>query len=383
MTTFEKLLENYWFVKELNQDNYNMVKQDLTTETQDFIKNKLGYKLIVNPYLIKLEKIPGKPQSFMGIQSFDTKLEYIFLCLILIYLEERTKGEQFILSGLIDYIQNIILEINLEDIKIDFTIYSQRKSMVKVLKFIKEIGFIKIYDGDENKFAENIENDVLYEVTGISKYFMRNFATNIADCENFNDIFKNEQLGLEQDKGKERKQRVYRRLFTENVVYKENQEDQDYNYIRNYRNAINQDVDKMLQSTLEVHKNGAYILLVDDKNFKNVFPANNGISDVTLFINTLISERVKKGELKPQINDFIYISKIAFGKIVRETKNRYSKGFSKEYREMPEEKLQDEIVIYMKQFDMIRESKETEEYIIMPICFKIVGKYPKDFEYEN
>ena len=383
MTTFEKLLENYWFVKELNQDNYNMVKQDLTTETQDFIKNKLGYKLIVNPYLIKLEKIPGKPQSFMGIQSFDTKLEYIFLCLILIYLEERTKGEQFILSGLIDYIQNIILEINLEDIKIDFTIYSQRKSMVKVLKFIKEIGFIKIYDGDENKFAENIENDVLYEVTGISKYFMRNFATNIADCENFNDIFKNEQLGLEQDKGKERKQRVYRRLFTENVVYKENQEDQDYNYIRNYRNAINQDVDKMLQSTLEVHKNGAYILLVDDKNFKNVFPANNGISDVTLFINTLISERVKKGELKPQINDFIYISKIAFGKIVRETKNRYSKGFSKEYREMPEEKLQYEIVIYMKQFDMIRESKETEEYIIMPICFKIVGKYPKDFEYEN
>ena len=235
MTTFEKLLENYWFVKELNPDNYNMVKQDLTTETQDFIKNKLGYKLIANQYLIKLEKIPGKPQSFMGIQCFNAKLEYIFLCLILIYLEERTKGEQFILSGLIDYIQNIVLEINLEDIKIDFTIYSQRKSMVKVLKFIKEIGFIKIYDGDENKFAENIKNDVLYEVTGISKYFMRNFATNIVDCENYNDIFENEQLGLEQDKGKERKQRVYRRLFTENVVYKENQEDQDYNYIRNYR----------------------------------------------------------------------------------------------------------------------------------------------------
>ena len=373
MTTFEKLLENYWFVKDLNSENYNMVKQDLTTEMQDFIKNKLGYKLIVNPYLIKLEKIPGKPQSFMGIQSFDTKLEYIFLCLILIYLEERTKGEQFILSGLIDYIQNIILEVNLEDIKIDFTIYSQRKSMVKVLKFIKEIGFI-------NKFAENIENDVLYEVTGISKYFMRNFMANISDCENFDDIFEIEQLGLEQDKGKERKQRVYRRLFTENVIYKENQDDQDYNYIKNYRSAINQDVEKMLQSTLEVHKNGAYILLVDNKSFKNVFPANNGISDVVLFINTLISEKVKSNELKPQLNDFIYISKIAFSKLIREVKNRYSKGFSKEYREMTEENLQTEAVKYMKQFDMIRESKETEEYIIMPICFKIIGKYPKDFE---
>ena len=78
----------------------------------------------------------------------------------------------------------------------------------------------------------------------------------------YTDIYENEQLGLEQDKGKERRQRIYRRLFTENVVYKEDSEDQDYNYIRNYRGIINQDVDKMLESTLEVHKNGAYILLI-------------------------------------------------------------------------------------------------------------------------
>ena len=153
MTTFEKLLENYWFVKDINEEVFNNIKNDLTEERQEFIKNELGYKLIVNPYLIKLEKIPGKPQEFMGIQEFDKKIEYMFLCLILIYLEERTRGEQFILSGFMDYIQNIIVEINLEDIKIDFTIYTQRKALVKVLKFIREMGFIKLYDGDENKFA--------------------------------------------------------------------------------------------------------------------------------------------------------------------------------------------------------------------------------------
>ena len=326
-----------------------------------------------------MEKIPGKPQEFMGIQEFETKLEYVFLCLILIYLEERTKGEQFILSGLIDYIQNIVVEIELEDIKIDFTIYSQRKSMVKVLKFIKEIGFIKIYDGDENKFAENIENDVLYEVTGISKYFMRNFSSNITDCTLYTDIYEKEQLGLEQDKGKERRQRIYRRLFTENIVYKENEEDQDYNYIKNYRNAIQQDVDKMLESTLEVHKNGAYILLTEDKNFKNTFPAKNGISDVVLFINREIKEKLSSNEYKKNINDLIFISEIQFTKLVREVKEKYSKGFSKEYREMTEDKLVIEIVNFMNQFDMIRKNEETKEYIIMPICIKIIGKYPKNF----
>ena len=380
MTTFEKLLENYWFVKDMNQDNYNMIKQDLTDELQDFIKNKLGYRLISNPYLIKMEKIPGVPQEFMGIQEFETKLEYVFLCLILIYLEERTRGEQFILSGLIDYIQNLVVEIDMNDIKIDFTIYSQRKSMVKVLKYIKEIGFIKIYDGDENKFAENIENDVLYEVTGISKYFMRNFSSNITDCNLYTDIYEKEQLGLEQDKGKERRQRVYRRLFTENVVYKEFENDQDYNYIRQYRNVINQDVDKMLDSTLEVHKNGAYILLTDEKNFKNTFPENSGISDVVLFVNTEIRGKMETKEYQKDINDLIHISEIQLTKLIREVREKYSKGFSKEYREMAENKVVSEVVKYMKEYDMIRENKSLKEYIIMPICFKIIGKYPKDFE---
>ena len=375
MTTFEKLLENYWFVKDINEEVFNNIKNDLTEEMQEFIKNKLGYKLIVNPYLIKLEKIPGKPQEFMGIQEFDKKIEYMFLCLILIYLEERTRGEQFILSGLIDYIQNIIVEINLADLKIDFTIYTQRKALVKVLKFIREMGFIKLYDGDENKFAENIENDILYEVTGVSKYFVRNFSSNITDCNSYTDIYEKEQLGLEQDKGKERRQRVYRRLFTENVVYKENSEDQDYNYIRNYRAVINQDVDKMLESTLEVHKNGAYILLTENKNFKNTFPSNRGISDVVLFINT----EIKKNGYKKDINDLIYISQIEMIKLIRQVKEEFGKGFSKEYREAEEDKLLEEVVKYMKEFDMIRLNEETKEYIIMPICSKIIGKYPKSF----
>lgn len=380
MTTFEKLLENYWFVRDIDVDTYNSIKRDLNNETQEFIKNKLGYKLIVNPYVIKMEKIPGKPQAFMGIENFNSKLEYVFLCLILIYLEERTKGEQFILSGLIDYIQNLIAEVDVQDIKIDFTIYSQRKAMVNVLKFIKDMGFIIMYDGDENKFAEDIENDVLYEVTGVSKYFMRKFSSNITDCNLYTDIYEKEQLGLEQDKGKERRQRVYRRLFTENVVYKENEDDQDYNYIRNYRNVINQDVDKMLELTLEVHRNGAYILLTENKNFKNTFPSNRAISDVVSFINTIIVQKFKEGKFRKNINDTINISEIEFAKLIRDIKEKYSKGFSKEFRELPENKLLEQTVNYMEQYDMLRYNKETREYIIMPICFKIIGKYPKDFQ---
>lgn len=377
MKPIELLLEKYWIVKELDEDNYNKIKSELDEQTQGFIKEKLGYKMIANPYVIKLEKIPGKPQAFMGIQEFTNKLEYLFLCMILIYLETKSRKDQFILSQLIDYLQNLQTEMDLKDVMIDFNLYSHRKSMVKVLKYIQELGFIKRYDGDENKFADHIENDVLYEVTGISKYFVRNFTSNISDCNLYTDIYEKEQLGLDQDKGIERRQRIYRRLFTENVVYPEDKEDLDYLYIKNYKNTIEQDVDKILDASLEVHKDGSYILLLDNQNFKNTFPNNRAISDVVLFLNTIIIEKMKNGTGTEQ---GIFVSELEFTKLMEETKNTYQDGFSKEFREKDVRQLSLEVITFMQEFDMLRYHEDKKEYEVMPIVFKIRGTYPKEFK---
>ena len=381
MKVLEELLENYWIINEQDNEKYEQIRQELDEKTLNFIKQKLGYKLIINPYLVKLEKIPGIPQEFMGIREFNTKLEYVFLCLILIFLEEKSRKEQFILSQLIDYIQSASTEVNLGDVVIDFNLFKQRQAMVRVLKYIRDLGFIKLYDGDENKFAENVENDVLYEVTGVSKYFVRNFTSNISECNSYTDIYEQEQLGLDQEKGIERRQRVYRRLFTENVVYNEKQDDQDYMYIKQYKNTIAQDVDQMLDSSLEIHKNGAYILLAEHEPFKNVFPANKAISDVVVFFNTIIIEKFESGKLTKEPDDTILISEIDFSNLVRELKEMYGRGFSKEYREMNLEEMENQIIEYMKEFDMLR--KEDKQFRLMPIIFKIKARYPKEFKVAN
>ena len=381
MKVLEQLLENYWIINEQDNEKYEQIRQELDEKTLNFIKQKLGYKLIINPYLVKLEKIPGIPQEFMGIKEFNTKIEYIFLCLILIFLEEKPRKDQFILSQLIDYIQSASTEVNLGDVTIDFNLFKQRQAMVRVLKYIRDLGFIKLYDGDENKFAENVENDVLYEVTGVSKYFVRNFTSNISDCNLYTDIYEQEQLGLNQEKGIERRQRVYRRLFTENVVYNEKQDDQDYMYIKQYKNTIAQDVDQMLDSSLEIHKNGAYILLAEHEPFKNVFPTNKAISDVVLFFNTIVIEKFEDGKLNKEIDDTILISEIDFSNLVRELKEKYGRGFSKEYREMNLEEMENQVIEYMKEFDMIR--KEDKQLRLMPIIFKIKARYPKEFYVAN
>lgn len=64
-----------------------------------FLMEKLGYQVIVNPYLVKVEKMPATPENWMGIQEFTRKIEYVFFCMILMFLEEKEAEEQFVLQS--------------------------------------------------------------------------------------------------------------------------------------------------------------------------------------------------------------------------------------------------------------------------------------------
>lgn len=373
MDIIDILFERNMIIKENEEELYYKIKMEKDIETENFIKEKLGYKLIIDPNLIKLEKIPGKPQSFMGIEEFTKNIEYIFLCLILMYLETKTKKEQFILSEMIDYIKNIQSTIeNLEE-KIDFNITKQRQSMVVVLKYIKKQGFIKMYDGSEDKFSESIENDILYEVTGMSKYFVRLFNTNISNCNNYEDIMINENMGLNQEIGIERTQRVYRRLLTEAVVYNEEGSETDYQYIKQYKKRIEYYLDKVLGVKLYVHKNGAYI--ISDKT-KNAFPSTKAISDVVMFVNTYIANLYKLKKLEADENDIITCSTHQFSEIIKKVKEKYEFGFSKEYKRSTLQECEKNVIRYMQEFSMIKITDHG--YQIMPIVFKLKATYPKD-----
>ena len=50
-------------------------------------------------------KIPAHAEAFMGIEEFTDLKDYCILCVLLMYLEDKAEGEQFLLSELIDYVE--------------------------------------------------------------------------------------------------------------------------------------------------------------------------------------------------------------------------------------------------------------------------------------
>lgn len=311
----------------------------------------------------------------MGIQEFEDKMEYAFLCLLLIFLEDRGAGDQFVLSQVTEFVE---ASFHGEE-KVDWTLFRHRRSMVKVLRFAAEMSLIKVDDGDDSRFADSAETEVLYESTGLARYFVRNFTGNILNYASWKDIENGEWLDADKDRGRIRRNRVYRRLIMSPVVYSEGADDLDYLYIKNYKGMIQKDIQDMLGCDLHVHKNGAFLVLAPDKHFKDVFPDNKTISDIVLQINSVILELLKSREIEKDMNDIILISRAKFQSIIEKCRQNYQHGWSKEYREMKTETLERAVAEYMKGFGMLEEDRLSREMRIMPLAGRIIGVYPSDF----
>ncbi|QAA33569.1 TIGR02678 family protein [Clostridium manihotivorum] len=375
MKELEILLENYWIDKNKDKELYYKIK-DSVPSYKSFISDKLGYSLIVNPYLIKLEKLPGRAEGWMGIKDFDNTMEYAFLCLLLMFLEDKGREEQFVLSGITEYIQgNFIGEE-----KVDWTLYRHRRYLIKVLRFAVNIGMIKVDDGDEQNFASSLETEVLYESTGLSRYFVRNFTSSILNYNSYKDIENEEWGDIEIDRGIARRHRVYRKIVMCPIVYNEGTEDVDYDYIKKQRGLIASDLENFLEYDFHVHRNGALVVLNNEKNLKDCFPGGRAISDVVLFFNRMILEEIKEKTIQLKANDTAIISRSHFDDMVEKLKRYYSYGWSKEYREMSIAALSGEILSFMTDFNMLRVLRMGKEIELLPLIGKVAGSYPREFE---
>lgn len=371
---FVDLLENYLILKERDKDLYYDVKDNID-KYKSFIYDNLAYDIIIKDDFIKLEKIPVIPEEWMGINEFTEIKEYIFFILLITFLEDKNKEEQFILSSITEYIEH-----NYPDEKIEWTIFKNRKSLIKVMKFAIDIGIIKKNDGSEEEFSKSETGDVLYESTGLSRYIVRRFSKNIEDSESYEDLLGDEFSGISKDLGTVRKNRVFRRLLLSPVVYNYENDNGDYDYIKSKRSFIRNTFEENLGWDIHIHKNGALAALENSNEVKDIFPNKKGESAAVLFINKEVRRNINSGNLKKEDNDTVVMSNSEFDEFIIEVRRTHGHGFTKTLRDVSEQVFINIIRNFMKDFSMIREEKDFT--ILMPIIGKVLGEYPEDYKGE-
>lgn len=376
MNEVRTLFEQFWICKDSNKEDYYKVKRDIPS-FQRFIREQLGWKLIHTENLLKLEKIPAHAESFMGIQEFSEIRDYCILCVVLMYLEDKEEGEQFLLSELINYVETKLKG----ELSVDWTSFSERKSLVRALQYMEKMQMIRAYEGNSEAFGMKPGQEVLYENTGYSKYFAANFSMDISGFETWEDFEKQKFEEIQKDRGASRINRVYRQLAVCPVMYWEGNEDADSLYLRNQRQWVAKHLDENLGGKLEIHRNAAFLMLEEDDCYGKVHPRDAMLPEIVLLVCAQIQQILKSGKLVKQENETMSITKQQFSELILACRKKWSMGWSKEYREMDEERLADTVKDYMKEWMFIRESEEM--IIILPAVGKQAGFYPEDFEEEE
>lgn len=376
MNEVRTLFEQFWICKDSSKEDYYKVKRDIP-QFQRFVREQLGWKLIYTENLLKLEKIPAHAESFMGIQEFSEILDYCILCVVLMYLEDKEEGEQFLLSELIDYVETKLKG----EILIDWTSFSQRKSLVRALQYMEKMQLLRVYEGSSETFGLEPGQEVLYENTGYSKYFATSFSVNISELETWEDFEKKRFEEIQEDRGTTRINRVYRQLAVCPAMYWESNEDADSLYLKNQRQWVAKYLEENLGGRLDVHKNAAFLMLEEDDCYGRVHPRDAMLPEIVLLVCAHIRQMLQSGELVRQENETITITRQQFSELVLACRKKWNAGWSKEYREMDAGKMVDSVRVYMKAWMFIREYED--KVIILPAAGKLVGFYPEDFREEE
>lgn len=377
MKVLEVLLNRRWILKSRERELYYQVKEALASgEEKKFLREKLGYQVLINPYMIKVEKLPAVPENWMGISDFRDPIEYVFFCLVLMFLEDKEAEEQFVLSELTEYVQS-----QYEKEQIDWTIYRYRRHMIKVMKYCVACGILDVNDGSEEGFAKDDTSEVLYENTGVSRYFMKNFTQDIMGYTGPKDFEKEEWIDLNEDRGIVRRQRVYRRFLMTMGMYKDIDTEEDFAYVRNYRNMIQGELSELFECELQVHSSSAFLILGENCRLGRTFPEENTLSDIVLLLFQLLQEEIREGKIEVPLDEQIRIPKENFQRLIEKCKERFGAGFNKTYREMTFAEFYREVSDYMENLMMIEQAYG--DIYIRSAAGKIMGKYPEDFGKED
>lgn len=371
MTELRMLLDHFWITREYDKEMYFQVKRALPS-LRRFLDELTGWRVIMNEKLIKLEKIPVKGESYMGIKLFQEPRDYMLLCGLLIYLEDLDEGEQFLLSELISTLETFLSEF----MDVDWTQYTQRKSLVRMLKFAQSVHILVSYEGSLDSLSSTLEHEILYETTSLSRYFATHFMRDITDVKDVSDLEKLQNADLDETRGYARTNRVYRQLTLTPAMYWESVDDPDSLYLRNQRQWVQKYMDEALGGRLQIHKNAAFFTLEEDI-FGRQHPKDGMLPEVVLLFCERLRDQIVKGKMKRDGVDIVRISVDKFQKQLLRCRQENYEGFSKEYREMNDEKLVSEVVSYMKEWKMIVQYED--EIAIYPAAGKFIGVYPQQF----
>lgn len=370
------LLNRPWISKEQDTELYYEAK-DHYEELRTWLLERTGMALILTRSIIKLDKAPVKAYPWMGFSEFRETQDYIFFTYSLWYLENKTELDQFLLSDVIEQVaeQIMVAQMNL---KVDWTIYSQRKSMARSLRKLVELGVLIVVDGDEESWARDGRKNVLYECSPNARYVLRRFPKDLTTYRNPQEL--SDPIDYtERTDGQilRTRHRVFRRLLMEpSVMDREWAGEEERNYVLWQRQALMNQVEQATGWHARRYREGLVFFHPQLTSEADLFPTQAGISDLAILLGTELRRQVYEpgSRLTPEWDGRLRVSKSELETSMYRLQNRHKEFWSKEMRESSSQELARDIMQHLEDWGLA-EWEDESSILLSPILGRWVAEY--------
>ena len=373
------LMENRWVTRKDMPEEYLLIRR-LERPLRHFFRDRCGWPLLVTAQFYKLEKIPAQAQSFMGLAPMQSREDYVLLACVLAFLEEYETGGQFLLGELAEALLSYYPEDAFTS-KLNWEDYSWRKALIRVLKFLAEEKIINIVDDESEGFVTDglkdgiMGGEALYEVTSLSRYFLRRFPKELQYYSSLQELAEADfftENTEEAQAARQRRQRLYRSLLLTPVLYK-GEDSLDFLYLRNRRERFINDLSDYLGLHYELYQNAALAVSHEQNTwFRDIFPAKfRGLHDIMLHLSHYLRQLPKETLAHPFSQEEWLEHLSALAEATRS-------GWTKEYREMKQERLSRELLAEMQAWGMARVGADGS-VTLLSAAFRHEGAYPKKY----
>ena len=364
------LLYNFWITKDKDKELYYQIKNN-QNKIKEFISKNLGSNLIIHDRFIKLEKIPTIVKSNAKLNNFNSVLEYVILTIMLLFLEDKTRGDYFVLSDLIEYVKNTSITLELNHIP-DWNKVQDRRCLSNVISLLEELQIIKVKDSSKVSFIESREAEVLYESLGTSNYLMRMFDDNINELTTPEDFIKSEFATQDEEKGDIRRYKVFRNILYTPSASSKDLSITELDYIKKNRNYIKSEIDKNLNMEVEITHNLTILYDEESNTQKDNFPNSKKLTEIVLMVNDKLLQEINANKILLDNHEIATIKEDYFENIIKEIKKTKAPYIGKTLLRETDKKFYDMILEYMERYNIVE--KNNDEIIIYPTVARLIGK---------
>jgi len=354
------LLEQYWIVRDKSPDEFDIIKK-YEPRLRSWFRDKAGYNLSVHRKIFaKLEKIPASPNEhiILDTDTFKHPMDYaMFFCLLSFFESHYDKA--FLISEFCEHMLSTFGEKDqfLKD-------YSNRLSLIRVFKYAVKMGILIHRDGD----LEHFENEVLYKVPQVARYFVRPFPCMV------NEGLTNPYAWLKTTMSiLQPQQRVYRKLLLEpSFLFSEN-DDECVQYARIQRDVIEVDFSDHTPYHIEYFKEGIVTVRNEPQGrMISDYPSDTPISDIALQLAEKFKLKYLSNELEPDDDGWYSLSRVVWEESVLENKTENGDYWSQHFSQLSFSKLLQEIEAYLSSWNMI-DGTSNHTVRIAPHMLRITG----------